>query len=82
MRARPPQDIFISSLIKASSSGAESSHLSGGASDGDVADGARLTRCRCASCFDSSRHRCTDCQVPGFGNLRSGRTARNSRDLR
>src|SRR5216684_3338866 len=30
----------------------------------------------------SSRHRCTDCMVPSFGNLLSDRTPRNSRGLR
>src|SRR6267142_1749797 len=75
---RPPQDIFISSLIEASSSVAESSHLSAGAPHGDVANDARRTRYRSARRFAGSCHRCMDCQVPDFGNLRSGRTARNS----
>src|SRR5258706_14459277 len=49
-----------------------------GASDSDGANEVPRTRCRSAS----SRHWCTDCPVLGFGNLHSGRTARNSRDLR
>jgi hypothetical protein len=49
-----------------------------GASDNDGANEVPRTRCRSAS----SRHWCTDCRLPGFGNLHSDRTARNSRDRR
>jgi len=49
-----------------------------GASDDDGANEVPRTRCRSAS----SRHWCMDCPLPGFDNLHSGRTARNSRDLR